>query len=276
MTTINAVDTTLSGQTGTGNFVGSASPTMSTPAANNFLEGYTTTATSGGTTTLTVSSNRQQFFTGTSTENLVLPVTSTLVLGQSYFVVNSSTQDVTVESSGGNTIAMMGPNTSASYFCILTSGTTAASWYTTYNNNSSAITTAWVAYTPTFVALGTVTNISIHSRRIGNSLEIFGGFTTGTTTGSTASMTLGYNGTDSNVNSSAIIISGTQGVGFCPSNVVGAASNWCIIGSNTDVMNFGYQNAGNSALTAASGNAIFGTGANVSINATIPVDTFPS
>ena len=32
MTTNNAVDTTLSGQTGTGNFVGSISPSLTTPA----------------------------------------------------------------------------------------------------------------------------------------------------------------------------------------------------------------------------------------------------
>jgi len=276
MTTINAVDTTLSGQTGTGNFVGSASPTMTGPAANNFLEGYTTTATAAGTTTLTVSSNRQQFFTGSTTQTLVLPVTSTLVLGQSYFVVNSSTQDITVESSGGNTIAMMGPNTSASYFCILTSGTTAASWYTTYNNNSSAITSAWVAYTPTFVGCGTVTGISIYSRRIGGALEIFGGFTTGTSTATPATMTLGYNGTNSNVTSSNTIITGTQTVGFCPSNLNGAASNWAIVTANSGTISFGFQNSTMNALTAANGSQIFGTGTSVSVNVTIPVDTFPS
>ena len=96
MTTINAVNTTLSGQTGTGDFVGSVSPTLTGPAANNFLEGYTTTATATGTTTLTASSNRQQFFTGTAIQTIFVPVYSTLILGQSYYIVNSSTLDVTV------------------------------------------------------------------------------------------------------------------------------------------------------------------------------------
>lgn len=90
--------------------------------------GYTTTATAAGTTTLTSSSTYNQYFTGSSTQTLVLPVTSTLVQGNAFRVVNKSTGNVTVQSSGGNTILVMGPNSEAEFVCILTSGTTAASW----------------------------------------------------------------------------------------------------------------------------------------------------
>src|SRR6185295_5390267 len=65
-------------------------------SANNLIEAYTTTATAAGTTTLTVASTAQQFFTGTSTQTVVLPVTSTLVLGQIFRIVNNSTGTVTV------------------------------------------------------------------------------------------------------------------------------------------------------------------------------------
>ncbi len=143
----NAVGNSLSGQTGTGSFVGSIAPTISSLtitgnlAANNFLQGYATTVTSAGTTTLTVSSAEQQYFTGTTTHSVVMPVTSTLVLGQSFTIVNKSTGVVRIKSSGPNTIQDMVGGSFAVYTCILTSGTTAASWSTAYSEPNLAITT---------------------------------------------------------------------------------------------------------------------------------------
>lgn len=101
-------------------------------SANSAIQGYTTTVTAAGTTTLTVGSTFQQFFTGSTTQIVVMPVTSTLALGQSWYLVNNSSGNVTVESSGGNTIIVMSPSTTAWVTCILTSGTTAASWYADY------------------------------------------------------------------------------------------------------------------------------------------------
>ena len=101
--------------------------------SNNHVAGYTTTATAAGTTTLTVASTQQQFFTGSSTQTVVLPVTSTLTLGWSYEVHNNSTGgNVTVQSSGANSIQVMAQGSRAVFKVILTSGTTAASWEVTY------------------------------------------------------------------------------------------------------------------------------------------------
>lgn len=97
-------------------------------SANSFIAGYATTATAASTTTLTVGSAQQQFFTGITTQTVLLPVTSTLVLGQSFTVVNNSTGIVTVQSSGGNTVYAMPASTQTMFTCILTSGTTASSW----------------------------------------------------------------------------------------------------------------------------------------------------
>lgn len=134
--TNNSVNTSLTGQTGSGEFVGSISPNFTNPTANNFINGFTSTVTSGSTTTLTVSSNQYQNFTGTSNQTLTLPVVSTLSLGQGFYIVNNSSGVVTVTSSGFNTIQVMQPNTILSVFCIFLSGTDASSWNYQYSTQS--------------------------------------------------------------------------------------------------------------------------------------------
>jgi hypothetical protein len=109
-------------------------------SANNHIQGYATTATAAAITTLTVASPYQQFFTGSTTQTVKLPVTSTLVLGQSFMVVNNSSGVVTVQSSGANTITAMAATTVALFTCILTSGTTAASWSSDYNSAVAGVT----------------------------------------------------------------------------------------------------------------------------------------
>lgn len=97
--------------------------------SNNFLPSYATTATAGGTTTLTVSSAYYQFFTGTLTQTLQLPVASTLANGQSWVVENNSTGAVTVQTSGLNTLLILAAGTRALITCINTAGGTGtASW----------------------------------------------------------------------------------------------------------------------------------------------------
>jgi hypothetical protein len=82
--------------------------------------GYTTTATAAGTTVLTVGSNYYQYFTGATTQTITLPVTSTLVLGQSYYFVNLSSGALTINSSGGNLVTTVAAGASAQVQCILT------------------------------------------------------------------------------------------------------------------------------------------------------------
>jgi hypothetical protein len=101
-------------------------------ALNNVVEGFASTATAGGTTTLTVASASQQFFTGTAAQTVVLPVVSTLQEGQGYFFQNSSTGSLTVDSSGGNVVKVIGPGAFAIVTCISLTGTTAASWQASY------------------------------------------------------------------------------------------------------------------------------------------------
>jgi hypothetical protein len=132
---------------------------------------YTTTVTTGGTTTLTVNSGTIQFFTGTMTQNVVLPVVSTLWLGAHYEIVNVSTADILVYSSGMDLIATVAAGSSATFTAVSLTGTTAASWsymfccsmlYSTYEPDPTTYvlrdpngTITAVAFVPSFSTTAT-------------------------------------------------------------------------------------------------------------------------
>lgn len=90
--------------------------------------GFTTTATAAGTTTLTVDSNYLQFFTGTTTQTVVLPDVTTLSLGRQWYITNNSTGAVTINTSGGNTLGVMAANTRVLLTVIALTGTDTTSW----------------------------------------------------------------------------------------------------------------------------------------------------
>jgi hypothetical protein len=107
---------------------GTLSWTSLSYAAGGTSSSYAATATAAGTTTLTSTSKTTQNFTGTQTQTVVLPVVSTLPLGFSFQILNNSTQNITVNSSGSNLIATLQSGFSGMFTVVSTSGTTAASW----------------------------------------------------------------------------------------------------------------------------------------------------
>lgn len=125
-TTIGGID--VSGATGKVKDGDNVMRQMAADMKAGVITGYTTTATAAGTTTLTVASNSYQYFTGSTTQTVVMPVTSTLELGRTWIIVNTSTGALTVNSSGGNLITTIPAGSSATVQCILLTGTTAASW----------------------------------------------------------------------------------------------------------------------------------------------------
>jgi hypothetical protein len=148
--------------TGTGAVVLGTAPTISLPVIDNIKMGYTTTATAAGTTTLTASSNYRQFFTGTTTQTIVLPVTSTLVTGIAYEIENNSTGLLTVNSSGGNLVGTIPAGVCAHAVCIGTALTTAADWDWDYISTTTITGTGAnvLATSPTLITpiLGTPTS----------------------------------------------------------------------------------------------------------------------
>lgn len=119
----------ITDETGSGVLVFGTGPTISLPIIDNIKIGYTSTATAAGTTTLTSSSNYRQFFTGTSTQTVTLPVATTMVNGQSFEIHNNSTGVVTVQTSGLNTLIAVNGGQTVLVTCINTAGGTGtASW----------------------------------------------------------------------------------------------------------------------------------------------------
>jgi hypothetical protein len=122
---------------GTGLTGGGTSGTVTLTLDPTVPYGYSTTATAAGTTTLTATSNRVQMFTGTTTQTVVLPVASTMTLGQAFTIHNNSTGSVTVQSSGLNNVIVIPAGNTYQVTSILTSGTTAASWDADFTGTTS-------------------------------------------------------------------------------------------------------------------------------------------
>jgi hypothetical protein len=116
--------------------------------ANNVIGNYATTATAAGTTTLTVASARNQFFTGATTQNVVLPDATTLpATGFQFYIVNLSSGIVTIKDAGGNTVQAL----AASSFAFVTAksiGSANGSWDVQFaSNNAGGGTVTSVAMT---------------------------------------------------------------------------------------------------------------------------------
>jgi hypothetical protein len=135
--------------------------------------GYTSTATAAGTTTLTNTSSYYQQFTGSTTQTVVLPVTSTLQTGWTFHIVNNSTGTLAVQSSGLNAVITIPSNTTAMVTCIATAGTTAADWevgltdFSAYTGsgavvmNTSPILTTPNIGVPSFAVLTSATGLPL-------------------------------------------------------------------------------------------------------------------
>lgn len=114
----------------------------SAPAAAAQLMGYTTTVTgsNAGVTTLNNTSSQYQIFTGSTTQNITLPVTSTLTTGWTFHIVNNSTTNLTVYSSGANIIDTVYTGCTMMITCIGTTLTTAADWEYGYTDFGTGVT----------------------------------------------------------------------------------------------------------------------------------------
>jgi hypothetical protein len=126
------------------------------------INGYSTTATAHGTLTLDVNSNKNQFFTGTDYHTVILPNTSTLVLGRQFIFRDISTYvgySLTVQASDASQIIQLGRCETIILTCIDVAGTTNAAWDVTREN--AAIEYVYIACSDLTTALTAGTNKAI-------------------------------------------------------------------------------------------------------------------
>lgn len=148
---------------------------------------------------------------------------------------------------------------STSYRLILHVGSTSASAYTVKFDDVKVSPsvyvygtpiTDWQSVTPTFTGLGTVTSIEVYSRRVGDSLQMRGNYTTGTTTATEARISLAY-GTGT-VTSTAI--PSIRLAGHIIFSSAAAAIGTVLIEPSVQYVTLGAQNASVAGLTKENGN----------------------
>ncbi len=133
----------------------------------------------------------------------------------------------------------------------------------------------WVAYTPTFTGLGTVSATVVFSRRVGDSLQVAGRTTAGTSTATPGLISLGYNGTNSNVvaDTSKMSTNCICGYGWA-NNASTTIFGWSIIGPATNLSSviIAIQTSTIPATTnTTNASTSIGTGFVFEFNFTIPI-----
>lgn len=113
---------------------------------NNLIENFATTVTAAGTTTLVVGSPRTQQFTGSTTQTVVLPDATTLVVGQQFVILNRSSGVVTVNANGGGLVQAVAAS-SQSIVTVTNIGSAAGVWDSNYSAPAGTGTVTSVAMT---------------------------------------------------------------------------------------------------------------------------------
>lgn len=131
--------------------------------------------------------------------------------------------------------------------------------------------TKWVTYTPTFTGFGTVTGISVRSRRLVDSLSIMGRFTCGVPTGTEARMSLGFNGVENTINSLATLPALSY-AGDASTDAIGASKPSILIEPSVAYITFGMAGTTTIGLSKLLANAILTTGTTFSFIASIPIE----
>jgi hypothetical protein len=140
---------------------------------------------------------------------------------------------------------------------------------------NGAPVTDWVAYTPTFTGLGTVAASTVFSRRVGDTLEVAGRVTAGTSTATPGLIGVGFNGVNGNVVVDTAKMGANNVCGYGWVNTSSATTfGWTILAPASNLSNvvIGLQSStvtGTNQATNAS--TSIGTGNILEFNFTVPI-----
>lgn len=177
----------------------------------------------------------------------------------------------------------IGATTATLRFCIYNANASAGAITVDFDDfflgpqviSSGPAVTDTMTYTPTIVGFGSPSAINFTSRRDGDCLEVIGSFTSGTSTSTAASITLGFNGTNANVTADTSKIGASKFVGKVG---IGKASTTYFSASilspasNATTVQFGIQTSAASEITpGANGDAIATSGVGVHFSFRIPI-----
>lgn len=192
----------------------------------------------------------------------------------------------TIQGGSGSTQKFVGTfqtsSNSTSYRLILHCATTSASAYTFEFDNVvvgpqiqllGAPITDWQSYTPASTqGFGTISSGEFRYRRVGDSVEVMGRFTSGTLTGSEARISLptGMTADSTKIDAEANV------VGYWVANSTGAYGGSVLIVGATTYFNFGSQSATRNGLAAMNGTSVISTGDQLAFYARTPISGWSS
>lgn len=273
VTTSGTLAPTLATQTANTLFAGPSSGSAATPTFRAQVAADRPLNVVSKTTTYSVAATDDLILCSGSAFTNTLPPANVLRAPVRFMKTDSSLVSViTIARAGSDTIqgaTATTINTQNEELVLVPDGS--ATWYVQSRNYPQVN----VGYTPTFSAgWGTPTNVSIFSRRVGDSIYISGTFTCGTVAGSAGTITFGFNGTNNNVTSSTTAMSTTAYslVGFFANNGSTVAPFTAIAQGNASTFALGVQGTGSSGLTPVNVNTLFANGALASFFLTIPID----
>lgn len=113
---------------GSGITITQSGATFTISSSSPGVPGSTSLVTSGTTTVLTSASTQQILYSGTLSQTVQMPDVTTITQGQTFRIVNDSSNAIFVNSFGSDAIVTLQPFVQCVLTVILPTGTTAASW----------------------------------------------------------------------------------------------------------------------------------------------------
>ncbi len=203
-----------------------------------------------------------------SSSGTILRADGTNWLASGSTFANTYSASSILYSNGANTVTGLA---TANNGVLVTSATGVPSISTT----TLPMLTDWVAYTPTLTGFGTASSVQVWSRRVGDTLEVRGRFTSGTSTATEARMTLGFNGTNANVSSSSTKISSIQLCGPATISLNGPSAVSVLAVASSSYVTFGISTTGRTGMTSINGSLLLASGDFMSFTFAVPIETWP-